>query len=129
MEKSKKCDKYLRRKMYAELNNDVYGKQIRRLIERFIKFNRYTEYYLNKLKPNRKKSMSVIDDVEGWEKAVQHLKIKYLKDFKKFYLCKRTKEFVRKWFVFNIKIRLPWTFTLSSTNMDKSWILIQLIYG
>lgn len=43
-----KKNKYIKRKMQAKLNNDIHGRQIRRLIERIIKFSIYTEYYLNK---------------------------------------------------------------------------------
>lgn len=121
-----KRDKYVRRKMQSKLNNDIYGRQIRRLIERIIKFSTYTEYYLNKIKPNRKDT--IIDDISGWERAVKHLRIKYLKDFRRFYFCKNTKVFIYKWFRLNIEMIVPWSFTINDINRNKSFILLQLIY-
>lgn len=124
-----KKNKYIKRKMQAKLNNDIHGRQIRRLIERIIKFSIYTEYYLNKIKPNRNTTYAprnVNDDIEGWKRALEHLGIKYLKDFRKFYSCENTKLFIYKWFVFNLVAIVPWSFKLCDINSHNCFILLQL---
>ena len=125
-----KKNKYIKRKIQSKLNNDIHGRQIRRLIERIIKFSIYTEYYLNKIKPNRNTDLlmprNVNDDIEGWKRALEHLRIKYLKDFRKFYFCKNTKLFIYKWFVFNLVAIVTWSFKLCDINSYNCFILLQL---
>lgn len=125
-----KREKYLKRNIHQLFSKSIEGRRFIRVIEKIIKFSKYADWCISNIKRKLKIDFCLVDiQDKKWKEVLGYLKMKYFKCLGKrkiFDKCKYIREFIYKWYRYNLDIILPWNFSLSF-NSDKFGLYQQII--
>lgn len=108
--------KYIKRNIHELFSRSLEGRRFMRVLEKIMKFSKYADWYIS----NAKK-------IKNWRQVLMHLHVEYVKCLGKPDKCILIRQFICKWFKYNLAIILPWNYHLLALNMDNFGLYQQLI--